>query len=611
MNLAKVLTGTLTRTLQAGNSSSRKAITMLDRVIPFLLGPSGLESPATDVQSFALRTLLEIIKNSSSSPLRPFIPDIVYQLLALLSSLEPGVVHYIRLHADEYDIEKDKIDDARLSAVRGSPMMEAIERCLDFVDDATMVALSPRLEESMKTAIGLPSKAGTARVLVSLSTRHNAVFKAYVDRFIRLSRKQVVDRNDTVSSAFAAACGYLARLASDKEILQLFAYNQQLYFDCEDDRQRKVSGDITYAVSKHAADRFKSVASEVLPFVFVAKHDTTQHVKAYFQDSWDEHVGGSRAVLLYFQEITSLLMKYLDSPRWSVKHASALALADLTQSLGDKINDNHATSIWPLLEKALGGKTWEGKEKVLSALVHFVKSSEIMALDEGSARQIETIVFRESKRNNPVYRQHALGCLERFLEIHRSKELYEPVYGITRPIVEEILGSSSGMDIDGPSGGPSSKSVTEGTLAYSMAALLQSINPRLQSPGDLALALTQAFDLAKRIKSTDGNRAAANAIYDGYKILFERIALSTPLPSSDGLEGVLLQYTATFVDPEGGVEETRVKSAEAVTAMAPIAVHSERLRLALLDAIATTRVNERSDVVQQSLDQAKKRLEEG
>lgn len=611
MNLAKALTGTLTRTLQASNPSSRSAVAMLEKVVPFLLSPSGLESKVEELQSFALLTLLEIIKNSRSNNLRPFIPDIIYHLLALLSSLEPGILNYIHLNADSYNIERDKIDDARLSMIRGSPMMEAIERCLDLVDDATMIALSPRLEETMKTAIGLPSKVGTTYVLVSLSTRHNVVFKAYADRFIRLGRKQVLDRNDTVSSAFAAACGYLARLASDEEILKLFTYCRQLYFDCEEDRQRKISGDIVYAVSKHAADRFKSVASEVLPFVFVAKHDPSQHAKPYFQDSWNEHVGGSRAVLLYLQEITSLIMRYLDSPRWSIKHTSALALADLIKSLGDKINDIDAKSIWPVLEKALSGKTWEGKETVLEALVRFVKFSDIMALDESFARTIETIMFRESKRNNPVYRRHALACLEGFLEIQTTKVLYGQVYGIAEPIVEEILSSSGMMDIDEPSGGPSSKSVTEGTLASSMAAILNSINPQLQSQGDLTLALNQAFDLANRVKSTDGNRAAANAIYDGYKRLFERIALSTALPSSDGFESVLLQYTETFANPEGGVEETRLKSAEAATALALVAVHRERVKLALLDAIATTRTNERSVVVQQSLDLAKKKLEEG
>lgn len=611
MNLVKALTGTLTRTLQVGDFSSRSAAAMLEKVVPFLLSPSGLESNVEELRSFALRTFLEIIKNSRSTTIRPFVPDIICHLLALLSSLEPGILNYAHLNADNYNLKRDELDDVRLIMVKSSPMMEGIERCLDFLDDATMVALCPRLEETMQTVIGLPSKVGTTYVLVSLSTRHSSVFKAYVDRFIRLVRKQVVDRNDTVSSAFAVACGYLARLASDGEILKLFAYCQQLYLDSEEERQRKISGEIVHAISKHAADRFNSVASAILPFCFVAKHDPSQHAKPYFQDSWNEHVAGSRAVLLYLPEITSLVMNYLDSPRWSVKHTSALALADLIKSLGDKINDSDAKSIWPILEKAVGGKAWVGKEAVLESLVRFVRLSDIMILDEKFARKIETIMFRESKRNNPVYRRHALACLQDFLEIHTSTVLYAEVYGIVEPIIEEILNGSDMMDEVGPSGGPSAKSVTEGTLASSLAAALNSISPQLQSLGDLTLALNQVFNLANRVRTTDGNRFAADAIYDGYRKLFEKIARSGNLPHSDGFEMVLIQCAQTLFNPEGSVEETRLKSAEAARALAAVAVHSERVKLALLDAIATTRANERSIVVQQSLERAKKKLEDG
>lgn len=610
MNLVKALTGTLTRTLQ-GDFSSRSGVAMLEKVVPFLLSPSGLESTVEELQAFSLRTLLEIIKNSRSNTLRPFIPDIICHLLALLSSLEPSILNYAHLNADNYNIARDQLDDARLMMVRGSPMMEAIERCLDYLDDATMVALCPKLEETMQTVIGLPSKVGTTYVLVSLSTRHSSVFKGYADRFIRSARKQVHDRNDTVSSAFAVACGYLARLTSEGEILKLFANCRQLYFDSEEDRQRKISGEIVYAVSKHATDRFKSVASAVLPFVFLAKHDPSQLAKTYFQDSWNEQVGGSRAVSLYLSEITLLITKYLDSPRWLIKHTSALALADLIKLLGDKIKDSDARSIWPMLEKAVGGKSWEGKEAVLESLVRFVKFSNIMTMDERVARTIEAIMLRESKRNNLVYRRHSLACLANFLALQTSTVLYAEVYSIAEPIVEEILNESDMMDEDGPAGGPSSKSVKEGTLASSMAAVLNSINPQLQGPEDLTLALKQASNLANRVRSTDGNRDAANAIYDGHRKVFERIALLTALPSSDGFESLLLQYAQTFFNSESGVEETRLKSAEAATALAAVAVHSERVKLALLDTIAMARSNERSMVVQQSLDRAKKKLEEG
>ena len=389
MALARALTGLLTRSLEAGDSSARNAEAMLKNVLPFLLSPSGLESSAQEVQTFALSTLLQIIKSSKGHTLRPFVPDLVGRLLGLLSSLEPQAVNYIHMNADKYGMTAQQIDDVRLTSVRGSPMMEAIDRCLDFLDDATMKELGRTLEDAIKAAVGLPSKVGCSRVLVTLSTRHNFIFKAHADNFLRLLRKQVIDRNDTVSSSYAAACGYLARLATDEELLKLIAFCKKLYFDSDDDRPRAVAGDIIYATSKHATDRFASFAGDILPFVFIAKHDAYERAKELFQDTWNENVGGSRAVLLYLREIVQLASQYLESPRWSIKHTSALAVAETINSAGVEIDLPNAKIIWPVLDKALGGKTWEGKETVLKAFVKLARSTTMLKTEGKIADEMQ------------------------------------------------------------------------------------------------------------------------------------------------------------------------------------------------------------------------------
>ena len=158
MALARVLTGVLTRSLEAGDSSSANANTMLKEVLPFLLSPSGLESAAEEVQVFALKTLLQIIKSSKGEVLRPFIADLICRLLSLLSSLEPQVINYIHLNAEQYGMTGEEIDDARLNSVRKSPMMEAIERCLDILDERSMEDLRDKLDAAIKAAVGLPAK---------------------------------------------------------------------------------------------------------------------------------------------------------------------------------------------------------------------------------------------------------------------------------------------------------------------------------------------------------------------------------------------------------------------------------------------------------------------
>lgn len=609
MSLAMTLTGILTRSLEATDATNNKANVMLEQVIPFLLSPSGLESSAQDVQAFALDTLLKIIKSGGRKTLQPFVPNIVSHLLALLSSLEPGAVNYVRLNADRYDISTERIDDIRLNSVRGSPMMEAIERCLDFLDEKTMALLSPSLENAIKTAIGLPSKVGSTRVLVSLSTRHNYIFKIYADQFLRLARKQVLDRNDTVSSAFAAACGYLTRLSSDKEILMLVGHCQQLYFDSDDERHRRVSGEIVYAISKYAKDRFDAVASAILPFTFVAKHDASERTKASFQDTWSENVGGSRSVRLYLKEIISLASKYLRSHQWSIKHASARAVASVVSSLGNEIDEASAKEIWPALEDAIQGKTWEGKEVILEGLIQFVKGSNILATDEFISDQVEAILLRESKRNNPAYRRYALGCLGDFVELAKKKNLFAQVYAITQPVITEALSNSHEMDVDGHSGGSSSKTIIDATLANSIAALLKSINPQSQSETLLTSSLRQTLELSTQVLATAGKTAPLNTTFDAYKALFERLTLDQRQSPSGPLEDVLVRYAETLFSAKDSVEQTRIKAAEASLMLVTLARQNKRITEALVKTIAQTRQQERSTTVQQILDRARKQLE--
>ncbi|EMC91411.1 hypothetical protein BAUCODRAFT_80415 [Baudoinia panamericana UAMH 10762] len=397
-SLARVLTGILLRALEADHSSTKNASAMLKHVLPFLLSSSGMESSAKEVQAFSVHTLLEIIKKANGATLRPFIPELVERLLGSLSSLEPEAVNYIHLNAAKYNLTEQKIDDMRLSSIRSSPLMEAIERCLDLLDDSAMQQLQPKLEGAIKGAVGLPSKVGASRVLVSLSTRRVAVFRPYSDSFLRLVEKVVLDRNETVSGSYAVAAGYLARAATEKQVLHLIAYTKKLYFESEGDRESTLprrslsAGEIVYAVCKHATDRFNAAASSVLPFVFLAKHDPHEQVKEQFQNAWNETVGGSRTVmLLYLREIVNLSNAYLESPQWVLKHTSARAIADavnITAALESHMTQETAEMIWPALEKALGGKTWEGKEVVLSAFEKFVESAGAFTQSDSVAQAI-------------------------------------------------------------------------------------------------------------------------------------------------------------------------------------------------------------------------------
>ena len=198
----------------------------------FALGPSLLDHHTVTCLLTRSDTILRLAKTGNRS-LLPFVPSLIERLLGLLSTLEPEAVNYLHLNASKYNLTTDTIDAARLKSVRSSPMMDAIEKCLDILDEDSMGTLTTHLESAIKHAVGMPSKVGCSRVLVSLSTRHSLMFRPYAGTFLKAIQKTVLDRNDAVSASYAAAAGYLSRLASDKEILQLEQFAQKLYFDVE------------------------------------------------------------------------------------------------------------------------------------------------------------------------------------------------------------------------------------------------------------------------------------------------------------------------------------------------------------------------------------------
>lgn len=57
------------------------------------------------------------------------------------------------------------------------------------------------------------------------------------------------------------------------------------------------------------------------------------------------------------------------------------------------------------------------------------------------------------------FRQEALACLGNFIELRGGIDLFAQILEITEPVILDALDESSKMDVDSPSGGPSSNSM--------------------------------------------------------------------------------------------------------------------------------------------------------
>ncbi|KAK4156631.1 proteasome component ECM29 [Chaetomidium leptoderma] len=458
LHLCIALSTTLVRQLEeSGSTNTAKA--MMNEALPFLLSDKGIESGAEDVKIFATITVMKIAK-SGGDALKPYIPTMVPHLLDLLSTIEPEAINYHYQRAGEDN--REKIDKLRSAMVSRSPIAEAIENCLRNVDGPVMKDFAPRLQESIKAALGMPTKIGCARVLSTLATRHGPSFAPYSPVFLTLMEKQTLDRNDEVSQNYARAAAYLLRIVPTPEAKIRFADRLvQLYLDSEDEARRQKVADAVLALSKISPDHFNALEGQLVPFAFLARHDTDDYVRREGQEVWDTHAGStSLTVVRHLAEVVALVERCLGTPQWALKHAGALAIASAVAAVvaaGDgsgRVNSGNLRAVWPAYERALALKTFEGKEKLLEPLAGFVKASrELWGVDKELAGQLRKVAVREAKRNNDAYRPHAFTCLWKVAAVRDDLELLGEIAEIVEPCLVEEEEDQDAMDVDQPSQG--------------------------------------------------------------------------------------------------------------------------------------------------------------
>jgi proteasome component ECM29 len=459
LHLCISLSTTLVRQLEeSGSTSTAKA--MMNEALPFLLSDKGIESSVEDVKLFATITVMKIAK-SGGDALKPYIPTMIPHLLGLLSTIEPEAINYHYQRAGEDN--REKIDKLRSAMVSRSPIAEAIDNCLRSVDASVMKDFAPKLQDSIKTALGMPTKIGCARVLSTLATRHALAFAPYSPAFLTLLEKQTLDRNDEVSQNYARAAAYLLRIVPTPDTKSRFADRLvTLYLTSEDEPRRQKVADAVLALSKISSDHFSALETQLLPFAFLARHDTDEYVRKAAREVWDTHAGStSLTVVRYLREVVALADACLGTPQWALKHAGALATAAAVEGVvaagegSGRVNLEGLRAVWPVYDRALALKTFEGKKGLLEPLPGFVKASKgLWAEDEALAGQLRKVVVREAKRNNDAYRPHAFACLWKVAAVREDLDMVGEIAEIVGGyLVPEEEGEEDGdaMDVDQPS----------------------------------------------------------------------------------------------------------------------------------------------------------------
>ncbi|KAJ3409587.1 hypothetical protein HDV05_004331 [Chytridiales sp. JEL 0842] len=403
---------------------------IMDTVMPFFL-TKGLNSMAEDVRKFSLSTVLKICKKGGVL-LKPHITDVVSILLECLTNMEPQVMSYLTFHVDKYNITNEQLDNSRLTMAKSSPMMEAIESAIDNIDSSVLEALIPKLNTIVRKGVGLPTRAGSARFIVSLVTRVPEDLKPFADSILKALSGAVSDRSPAVRKSFATSIGYIIKLCSDAAIQKLIQYLKTMYVDAENEDTRSIAGITFMEMTKRSPDTLAKFHSDVIPLAFVGKRDESEAIRKVWNDVWEENTAGAAgAVKLYLTELMALCVNLMStSQSWNIKKQVGLAICDMAKAIGSSFTPQLDAAL-PLLTESLGGRTWEGKEGVFEALVvvaveckdYFKDSKNVTKLEETTK-----IVIREAKKNNKVYRRYGLEYLGKYMDglnVDRFEELEE------------------------------------------------------------------------------------------------------------------------------------------------------------------------------------------
>ncbi|KAI1906458.1 proteasome component M29 [Ophidiomyces ophidiicola] len=591
-NLCQTLSNTLIRSFDEGIARSEKTQLMLQRFIPFLLH-YGMESNVPEIQIYSITTMTTLVRKSPTNALGPYIPDILEKFLLSLSSVEPEMMNYIYLNADKYGVSGQDIDKARLNAVNNSPIMQSIELyLLDMLDSASMKEVVLKLENVLRSAIGLPTKAAWCRALVRLSSKP-ILFQPYADRFIQLTKTHILGRNHTLSVAFSTAIGHMMRCASDEQMLKIMEYAQKIYFDSESTLERVAAGELSCSLSKHANERVNRVLVCFVPFVFVGKHDTDEEVRKAFQNALENTINEPQAASQHLQEVLDLAHSGLDSPRWAIKHASALAIAKVVQVLSARLSTAATMrAVWPGLERALGGKTWAGKEHVIQAMGEFATRASLPLVEARDIKsQMIGIAIREAKRNSEAYRPHALKCLGILGKEFGGTELA----GEAITIIRQMLKAHDTADPPLASKG----SMSQGdAFAAGIECMLKCLDPCAPTAA-LSEQTNECIGLIEAAVGRGGRRARL-ALYDGLQGFFDR---------ADGQSVAALANRLLFRDADGLVEAARIKRAQAAGSLtAACASGRVSVEAGWRDAVHRWGAEERSQAVKELLVAAADRL---
>ncbi|SCV04250.1 LAME_0H16952g1_1 [Lachancea meyersii CBS 8951] len=444
LKLAKKLSSSLVRSAANNSGQSSDMQEILTMLIPLFLGPKGLNSDADEVKSFALETLINLVKESKKA-LEKFAPSLIYEFLMLLSPLEPQAINYLTMNADKYNISAVAVDMQRATTIQSSPMMNCVEGLLGLCTGDLLSAAVESVILASKKGIGLPSKIGATTAIELVVGMNPNDLRPFGAKLLKACFLGLNDRNRTVREAYATSLGRVCKLCTPARVSKYGGKLVDKFMSADNETDQIIVGLAIESIHKYSPVMFESVASAFLPFIFVAKH-SEDNVSEVFTRVWDEATSsGTGTVRLHLAEIVSLASANLGSPDFNVRLMCGKSVCDVctyaTPNAPVKIIEQLCTA---LLE-ASNGRSWQGKEVVIESLVSLAaKFESILLRSEEQTAALETRLVTELTRDNSEYVRKVLLVVLPLVTKFPGTKLLDKILEVAQKVITDI--DNNGLD---------------------------------------------------------------------------------------------------------------------------------------------------------------------
>ncbi|GAB6029010.1 hypothetical protein CHUAL_004798 [Chamberlinius hualienensis] len=428
-------------------------------ILPVLLN-SGLTSPVAEVKAVSLATLSEIGKGAGVL-LKPHIPIFVIALLESLSTMELQELSYLSVRFGNEKGAQEKLDSARVSAARSSPMMETINRCLLFIDEEVLSELIPRLIDLIKNSVGLGTKTGCSHFVVMLTQQCSNELKPHSGKLLAALLYGLNDLNVVVRKSYAVAIGHAVKTAKDSSIEKLIERLTSSYLE-KGEVAQQTTGYVLNAIAKQNPDIMKAHSTQVLPLVFLAMHfpkiDNEQSqnenkMKELWEEVWiDLTPSTETGIRLHISEIVEVIRSASKSQAWSMKAKAVAAINTVATTMKSSLGSPYLEQLLNTVLGELPGRTWSGKEYLLRAISAICISCNLAVLDlcdkdPGMVTKIAEALIKECNKNTLPYKVDAIRNTAEIFE-GLNIDRFQDIFSIAKAAVSKDKDDSSDDDYE-------------------------------------------------------------------------------------------------------------------------------------------------------------------